>query len=87
MAATITIADKREAEIPGTFQFIVDEMLKANNIPLVKFPETVISTYKTRGKAEETRKRPRSSDGGGGRVARQTEAVKSGRFILDTGPN
>ena len=30
MAATITIADKREAEVPGIFNLIVKEMLKAN---------------------------------------------------------
>ena len=46
MAATITIADKREAEVPDIFNFIVKEMLKANGMPLVKFPESVISDYK-----------------------------------------
>ena len=67
MAAAITLAEKRETEVPGTFQFIMDEMLKANNIPTVKFPETVISGYKdisqdTRKKESEKRKRTRTSD-------------------------
>ena len=32
MAAAITIAEKRESEEPGSFQYIMDEMLKANKI-------------------------------------------------------
>ena len=67
MAAAITLAEKRETEVPGTFQFILDEMLKANNIPTVKFPNTVISGYKdigqdTRKRENEKRKRTRTSD-------------------------
>ena len=63
----ITLTETRETEIPGTFQFIMDEMLKANNIPTVKFPETVISGYKdinqdVRKKESEKRKRTRTSE-------------------------
>ena len=59
MAATITIADKRESEVPGIFNYIVSEMLRANNIPEVEFPDSVISGYKsTRGE----RKRQRSPE-------------------------
>ena len=69
MAAAITLAEKRETEVPSTFQFIMDEMLKANNIPTVKFPETVISGYKDintdgRKKESEKRKRARTSEYG-----------------------
>ena len=73
MAAAITIAERREAEIPGVYQYIMDEMLKANNIPLVKFPESVISGYRGRQqqakddqkKTEKAeRKRQRSSTDG-----------------------
>ena len=46
MAATIIIADRREEEVPGVFQFIVDEMLCANNVPRVLFPESVVRGYK-----------------------------------------
>ena len=60
MAAAITLADKREAEVPGTFQFVISEMLKANNVPEVIFPESVISGYKEHGKESEKRKRQRS---------------------------
>ena len=60
MAATITLADKRETEYPGSYQFVVDEMLKANGIPLVKFPDTVVSDSQSQYKQSETRKRQRS---------------------------
>ena len=49
MAATITLMDNSKAEVPGIFNYIVTEMLKANNIPEVKSPDTVTSGYKTRG--------------------------------------
>ena len=56
MAATIAIADKRESEIPGIFNYIVSEMLRANNIAEVKFPDSVISGYKTtRGERKRQR--------------------------------
>ena len=70
MAAAITVAEKRETETPEVFQYIIDEMLKANNIPLVKFLETLISGYKERQshardgqkkKEKRDRKRQRSS--------------------------
>ena len=35
------IADNREAETPGSFQYVANEMLKANRIPIVIFPESV----------------------------------------------
>ena len=66
MTATITIADKREAEVPGIFQYIVDEMLEANGIPRVIFPKSVISGYSGKTYEEkESRKRQRSSDEAG----------------------
>ena len=37
MAATIVLAEKRGIEMLGLYQYIVDEMLKANNIPNVMF--------------------------------------------------
>ena len=49
MAAAITLAEKRETEIPGIFQYIMNEMLAANNIPKVRFPLSVISGYKDKG--------------------------------------
>ena len=48
MAAAITAVKKRESESPGIFQYIADEMLKANKILLVKFPVIVISGYRQR---------------------------------------
>ena len=65
MAATITLADKREAEVSGIFTYIVSEMLKANNIPDVIFPDTVVRNYKENMEREsEPRKRQRSSEEG-----------------------
>ena len=69
MAATIIIADRREEEVPGVFQFIVDEMLRANNVPRVLFPESVVRGYKDlkqkETKPNQERKRMRSSTDGG----------------------
>ena len=62
MTAAITLADKREAEVPGTFQFVISEMLKANGVPEVIFSESVISGYKEHGKDSKKRKRQRSSE-------------------------
>ena len=61
MAAAITIAEKREMEEPGVFQYIINEMCKANNIPEVRFPESVIRK-KDPQKEKESKKRPRTSD-------------------------
>ena len=58
MAATINIADRRE-EVPGAFQFIVDEMLLANDVPNVKFPDFVIRGYKDSKQKETARKQER----------------------------
>ena len=67
MAAAVTIAEKRETEMPGSFQYIFDEMLKANGIPEVKFPKSVIDFNKQRGSTEDnervSRKRQCSSNG------------------------
>ena len=67
MAATVTLADKREAEVPGIFTYIVDQMLKANNIPDVVFPDSVVRNYKENMEREsKSRKRQRSSEEWGG---------------------
>ena len=45
------------------FQYIIDEMCIANNIPKVRFPESVIRRRGApRDKDKETKKRPRSSE-------------------------
>ena len=58
MAATIIIADRRE-EVPGVFQYIVDEMLRADDVPNVKFPDFVIRGYKDSKQKETARKQER----------------------------
>ena len=67
MAAAVTLAEKREAELPGIFQYIMDEVLVANNVPKVKIPETVVKDYYNKGQGKEqreSRKRMRSSTDG-----------------------
>ena len=90
MAAAITRADKREAEVPGSFQFIINEMLKANKVPEVKFPESVISGFKDQGKEGEKRKRQRSSDEaeatGGGKTM-EYKLLSDGTWVPVTTPS
>ena len=57
MAATITLAVKRETEYHGLYQFVVDEMLKANGIPLVKFPDIAVRDFQSQYKQAESSKR------------------------------
>ena len=45
IASAVTLADMREQECPGTFQYVMDEMYRANNLPKVKIPSTVITGY------------------------------------------
>ena len=45
IASAITLADVREKECPGTFQYIIDEMYMTNNMHRVSFPATVITGY------------------------------------------
>ena len=59
MAAAIIIADRREEEVPGVFQHIVDEMLSANDVPNVKFPDFVIRGYKDSKQKKTARKQER----------------------------
>ena len=67
MAAAITIAEKRESEEPGSFQYIMDEMLKANNIPRVIFPDSVIKKGTDREESQARKRQRSSEEGGGGR--------------------
>ena len=64
MAATIVLAEKREIEVPGIYQYIVDEMLETNNIPNVMFPASVVRGYKEVNLEERNKaKRKRESTG------------------------
>ena len=90
MAATIMIADNREAETPGSFQYVANEMLKANKIPIVTFPESVKKKniqqkYGQKGKEEqeqETRKRPRSNEGSEAASVRTTVPRIEDDYVL-----
>ena len=41
----ITLANIREQEYPEIFQYITDEMYRANGLPVIKYPATVIAGY------------------------------------------
>ena len=45
----------REKECPGTFQYIMEEMYLANNLPKVVFPATVITGYQYHKTKKRTR--------------------------------
>ena len=45
VASAMTLATIRESECPGVYQYIVDEMYRANDLPVVKVPSTVITGY------------------------------------------
>ena len=45
VASAMVLADIREKECPGVYQYIVEEMYRANGLPLVKFPATVVAGY------------------------------------------
>ena len=56
VASAIALAEIREKECPGTYQYIMDEMFRANGLPTVKIPATVIAGYeyhKTKKRARE----------------------------------
>ena len=59
MAAAITLAEKREAEVPGIYQYIISEMLRANGIPDVIFPDSVIKDYKQNYEVKQREDGPR----------------------------
>ena len=88
MAAIIMIADNREAETPGSFQYVANEMLKTNKIPIVIFPESVKKKniqqkYGQKGKEEqETRKRPRSNEGSEAASVRSTAPRIEDEYVL-----
>ena len=84
MAAEITIPEKRELEEPGIFQCIINEMLKANNFPKVKFPEIVIKStdVELREEERETRKRSKSSEERGeGEIVEEQTAMQTKQEI------
>ena len=68
LAATIMTANNREAEAPGRFQYVANEMLKADKISIVIFPESVKKKniqqkYGQKEKEEqETRKKHRYNE-------------------------
>ena len=45
IASAITLANIREQECPGVFQYITEEMYRANGLPVIKYPATVIAGY------------------------------------------
>ena len=84
MAAAVTIAEKREAEAPGSFRFIIDEIPKANGIPQVKLSQSVIKYQNSEGEGatgRESRKRQHSYEGS--RIPIRREPIEpKGEYVL-----
>ena len=55
IASAVTLADVREKECPVAFQYIMEEMYRANHLPRVTFPTTVIGGYQYHKTKERTR--------------------------------
>ena len=55
VASAMVLADIREKECPGVYQYIVEEMYRANGLPLVKFPATVVAGYEHHRTEKRTR--------------------------------
>ena len=55
VASAMVLADIREKECPGVYQYIVEEMYRANGLPLVKFPATVVAGYEHHRTKKRTR--------------------------------
>ena len=62
----MVLADIREKECPGVYQYIVEEMYRANGLPLVKFPATVVAGYEHHRTKKRTREPSDLVQGGGG---------------------
>ena len=78
VASAMVLADIREKECPGVYQYIVEEMYRANGLPLVKFPATVVAGYEHHRTKKRTREPSDLVQGGGGAAGRgggQTEPM------------
>ena len=45
IANAITMENIREQECPGVYQYIIEEMYKANGLPVIKYPATLVAGY------------------------------------------
>ena len=58
VSSAIALAEIREKECPGTYQYIMDEMYRANGLPTVKIPATVIAGYEHHKIKKRAREEP-----------------------------
>ena len=71
ITSAITLANIREQECPGVFQYITDEMYRANGLPVIKYPATVIAGYEyhaTEKRGRETSEEEMVMEAEGGAV-------------------
>ena len=55
IASAITLANIREQECPGVFQYIIEQMYTANDLPVIKYPVTVVAGYEHYAKKKRGR--------------------------------
>ena len=55
ITSAITMANIREQECPGIYQYIMEEMYKANGLPVIKYQATVITGYQHHAKKKRGR--------------------------------
>ena len=55
ITSAITLANIREQECPVVFQYIIEQMYSANDLPVVKYPVTVVACYEHYSKKKRGR--------------------------------
>ena len=86
IASAITLANIREQECPGTFQYITDEMYRANDLPVIKYPATVIAGYEhyaTKKRGRETSEEEQVMEEEEGAVGGTIDQSKCTQSLLD----
>ena len=62
ITSAITLATIRERECPGTFNYIISEMYRANSVPNVIFPGTVIVGYENYAEKRDKKRNREEED-------------------------
>ena len=86
IASVITLANIREQECPGVFQYIADEMYRANGLPVIKYPATVIAGFEnhiTKKRGRETSEEEQVMEAEEGAVGGTIDESRCTQSLLD----
>ena len=86
IASAITLANIREQECPGVFQYITDEMYRANGLPVIKYPATVIAGFDhhiTKKRGRETSEEEQVMEAEEGAVGETIDESRCIQSLLD----